>query len=394
VFRKPKVIRAGAISASVLLAGSLALVAPEAATASTCLPITGVEPPNPGGSGVTDLDGVAVVSPCLAWAVGGYEIGSQPVQTLIVRWNGRSWSQVASPDPNPATNFNDLLGVATVSARGAWAVGVSSSPGSELTLIAHWNGHHWRQVSSPSVPGERNELDAVTATSPINGWAVGSAGSRTLIEHWNGQHWAVAHGSGPGRSTPAGQLSGVTATSSRDAWAVGQQFDSKGFPATLILHWNGKTWKKVPSPNPAGASGTNVLFAVDATSASNAWAVGFSRTKSSTHTLIAHWNGKAWRAVPSPNPNGPAAGDTLHGVTVTGARNAWAVGSTMPGKFARTLIAAWNGKTWQRIPSPNPGTQTNDSLLSIDATSAHNTWAVGSFFNANQADQTIAIHCC
>jgi hypothetical protein len=394
VFRKPTVIRAAAISASVLLAGSVALAGSAAATASTCMPITGAEPPNPGGSGGTDLDGVAVVSSCLAWAVGTFEIGSQPVRTLIVRWNGRSWSQVASPDPNPATSFNELLGVAAVSARGAWAVGASSSTGSELTLIAHWNGRRWSQVSSPSVPGKSNELDAVATTSGNNAWAVGSAGSRTLIEHWNGQHWAVVHGSGPGRSTPAGELTGVTAASSRDAWAVGQQFDSKGFAATLILHWNGKTWKKVPSPDPAGGSGTNVLFAVDATSASNAWAVGFSEAKSTTRTLIARWNGKAWRAVPSPNPGGTAAGDILRGVTVTGARSAWAVGSTMSGKVRRTLIAAWNGKAWQRVPSPNPGTQTNDSLLSIDATSARNAWAVGDFFNANQADQTIAIHCC
>jgi hypothetical protein len=391
MFRKRQVIRAAAIPASFLLAGSVALFVPSAATASACLPVIGVEPPNPGAPGPSDLSGVAVVTPCLAWAVGAFDIGSQPVETLIVRWNGQSWTQVSSPDPNSTMVNSELLGVATVSARNAWAVGASSSPGHEVTLIAHWNGKRWRQVSSPSVPGSSSSLDAVAAASATNVWAVGSAGSKTLIEHWNGKRWAVALRSG---AAPAGNLTSVTATSGHDAWAVGERFNSKGFPATLILHWNGKSWKKVPSPNPAGASGTNILSAVDATSASNAWATGFSETNSGSHTLILHWNGKAWRTVPSPNPGGPAAGDILSGVTVTGRDNAWAVGSTMSGKLRRTLILHWNGKAWQRIPSPNPGSQTNDSLLGIDATSAQNTWAVGIYFNRNQADQTVAIHCC
>jgi hypothetical protein len=41
---------------------------------------------------------------------------------------------------------------------------------------------------------------------------------------------------------------------------------------TLVEHWNGTAWTQVPSPNP---SGDNELDGVAATSASNAWAVGF-----------------------------------------------------------------------------------------------------------------------
>jgi hypothetical protein len=76
---------------------------------------------------------------------------------------------------------------------------------------------------------------------------------------------------------------------------------------------------------------------VTATSASNAWAVGSTGTK----TLIVHWNGTAWKRVPSPTP---AAGGFLGGVTATSARNAWAVGRT----GGKTLIEHWNGVTWRR----------------------------------------------
>ena len=78
---------------------------------------------------------------------------------------------------------------------------------------------------------------------------------------------------------PGGQLFGVAATSARNAWAVGGAVSGK----TVVLHWNGATWKRVPSPTPAGGA---VLLGVAAVSARTAWAVG--------GDLILRWNGTAW----------------------------------------------------------------------------------------------------
>jgi hypothetical protein len=65
----------------------------------------------------------------------------------------------------------------------------------------------------------------------------------------------------------------VTATSARNAWAVGYTDSNGGGAKTLILHWNGKKWKRVPvlSLEPADS---DALTAVAATSDGNAWAVG------------------------------------------------------------------------------------------------------------------------
>ena len=52
---------------------------------------------------------------------------------------------------------------------------------------------------------------------------------------------------------------------------------------TLILRWNGTSWKRVPSPTPAGGA---FLLGVAAVSARNAWAVGGG--------LILRWNGVTW----------------------------------------------------------------------------------------------------
>jgi hypothetical protein len=83
---------------------------------------------------------------------------------------------------------------------------------------------------------------------------------------------------------------------------------------------------------------------VAATSATNAWAVGFTGNS----TLVAHWNGTAWKQVPSPNPTNEKV-HALNGVAATSATNAWAVGhtSTNNGGNEKTLIAHWNGTSWK-----------------------------------------------
>ena len=93
-----------------------------------------------------------------------------------------------------------------------------------------------------------------------------------------------------------------------------------------------------------------------ATSASNAWAVGTTSTTATVgQTLIEHWNGTAWKQVPSPNPS--TTHSVLFGVTATSATNAWAFGEYNPfGPGAKILIAHWNGTAWKQVPSPNPGT--------------------------------------
>ncbi len=84
-------------------------------------------------------------------------------------------------------------------------------------------------MPSPSPPGD-DSLAGVAATSARNAWAVGSQGNHTLILHWDGRAWKRAR-----RPRIAGVLDSVAATSARNAWAVGA-IGSK----TLILHWNGR----------------------------------------------------------------------------------------------------------------------------------------------------------
>jgi hypothetical protein len=152
---------------------------------------------------------------------------------------------------------------------------------------------------------------------------------------WNGTAWKQV-------PSPAlagvGALNGIAATTASDAWAVGcagHCFGPMATTKTMIVRWNGSAWKYVASPSPAGNS---VLTAVAATSASNAWAVGY--TRNSNKTLILRWNGTVWKQVPSPTPG---RFSELLGVAATSASNAWAVGSDLNG----LILQHWNGTAWK-----------------------------------------------
>ena len=113
----------------------------------------------------------------------------------------------------------------------------------------------------------------------------------------------------------------------------------------------------------------------------HAWAVGTAHTGAVTSTLILHWNGKTWKRVASPSP-GPE-GSTLYGVSASSPASAWAVGYTaVYSEGWKTLIEHWNGKTWKQVPSPDPVTVSSSKLTwnilqSVSAVSAGSAWAVG-----------------
>src|SRR5215469_5645576 len=197
---------------------------------------------------------------------------------------GPTVQAVGSPPPSPVLGYQ-LNGVAAISATSAWAAGSTD----RITVhMIGWDGRTWRRVPIHG-PGY---LNGVTVISAVDAWAVGAKlGNKALIEHWNGTAWTPVAASNTGG--PA-VLHAVTAAPGV-VWAVGGT-NSTG--KTVILRWNGTAWTRVTSPTPPGIS--SELDGVAATSATNAWAVGRTFTKTGRIPLIEHWNGTAWRQVPGP----------------------------------------------------------------------------------------------
>jgi hypothetical protein len=158
-------------------------------------------------------------------------------------------------------------------------------------------------------------------------------------------------------------LSGVTALSPTDAWAVGQvHIPATEQVKTLTQHWDGTAWRVVPSPN---VRGQGALSGVDATSSTDAWAVGQSWVEGTGEavgrTLAMHWDGSGWRIVSTPNDGLEERGNgSLSDVLALTPDDVWAVGSYYPAVEAPTLqplIEHWDGEQWKVIlgPSRSPG---------------------------------------
>jgi hypothetical protein len=374
------------LAAPLMLAAALTAAGPAAgASAAGCRAITGVPPLSP-GEVENELNAVAAVSACDAWAVGFDRTGDER-QTLTEHWNGTSWTVV--PSPSPGTGNNVLNSIRAASSTDVWAVGFADTLGGlTQVLIEHWDGTSWSDVPMPSSTTSR--LNGVRVVSAGNVWAVGtitdpvSNNSQTLILHRSGNSWARVMSPNPGPAGTDNTLTGVAATSARDVWAVGgSRKDGKN--SALILHWNGQRWS--PSHLPAAASGS-VLSAVGASSPRDAWAVG---TKNG-QALTLHWNGVKWTRLASPHPG---VSSTLAAVAATSAGNAWAVGGIdfTGATTKQTLILHWNGRAWSRVASPNPGDDIN-ALRGIGASSAGNAWAVGSSDTGSQPEAAVAVHCC
>ena len=90
---------------------------------------------------------------------------------------------------------------------------------------------------------------------------------------------------------------------------------------TLTEHWNGTTWLVVASPN-VGTS--NILTAIEAIAASDAWTVGTYYANGTQHSLFEHWNGTDWSVVASPDFG--SAFNVLNGLSAVSANDIWAAG--------------------------------------------------------------------
>jgi hypothetical protein len=109
------------------------------------------------------------------------------------------------------------------------------------------------------------------------------------------------------------------------------------------------------------------------------WAAG--SAAGGAETLLLRWNGTSWQRVASPNP-GPTA-NVLADITTprTPGYPAVAVGSYDPPvneARARTLALHWSGGSWSQTATPNPAPY-RDVLLGVDR-GPHNlqkVWAAG-----------------
>jgi len=247
-----------------------------------------------------------------------------------------------------------LFGVFCTSARNCWAVGEREAPSGMAVLnqMLHWNGRSWREASVPN-PG----------------------GTSSLAENY---------------------LYAVRCLRAASCWAVGEYSRNDGLTVlTQALHWNGRKWSRVPTPNPGG-TGTrdnSELFDVTCVTSASCWSVGdFGTVYTSPHqkllNLVLRWNGRKWSRVRLANPGGTTSNrlNELFGVRCGSSRNCNAVGDygTGPGSTNRLFNQAfhWNGRKWSLTRTPNPGGSSPAKFSETDGLgcgSATNCWSAGAY---------------
>jgi uncharacterized repeat protein (TIGR02543 family) len=374
------------VSAAVFttVAGTMGSLGADAANAAVT-PTWAITPsPNPGATS-SELGDVSCVSTTNCTAVGFYQT-TAGVQTLIESWNGTSWSVIPNPNSSPSTN-SGLAGVSCVSATSCTAVGwYSQTSGYAAPLVESWDGSTWSVIPSPDPVSdtEEAEFSGVSCVSPTSCVAVGvdyptASTNQTLVESWDGSTWSIVPSPNPSGATQT-ELQSIVCFSAASCMAVGSTYNGT-ISQGLVESWHGSTWSITPSPNPAGST-EGYLRELSCASAASCMAIGSSGVVDNNQTLAESWDGSAWSIIPSPtNPSGAQQSD-LNAVFCVSAANCMGVGAsfTNNGQTPQTMVESWNGSAWTIIPSPTPsGAVGSGGLDAVACTTAVNCIAVGAF---------------
>ncbi len=200
-----------------------------------------------------------------AWAAG--EAGT------FMHWDGIAW------EPVPSSTLANLHAIDMLSTTDGWAAGSG--------VILHWDGNVWTEVENPS----HAVLTSLAMVGPTDGWGVDPD---SPIMHWNGSAWT------PTAHTGDDELYAVSMASAVDGWAVGGFLNPWGnYDNPVAWHWDGQTWTSVALP--LTSSYMEYLSAVDVISSDDAWAVGGGYASPSGYfSTILHWDGESWTRMPSP----------------------------------------------------------------------------------------------
>ena len=300
----------------------------------------------PGGG---SLQSVSCVSARACTAVGYARTGPRADQMLPLAesWHGGEWVPQAAVVRGAA---DDLTDVSCPAATFCMALGGRLHPdGSSTTLMERWDGHRWTQLATPA----GRDMASVSCSAATSCVAVGSDTADDFgvwSEAWDGSTWGIqANG-----DVSTGELAGAVSCPSPGACTVvGSSYFYDLSPTAE--RWDGARWRIEDAVEPSDAdTDGDGLVAVSCVSASACVAVGsYSDVElpdDNSETLAEKWNGSAWAILPTPRFTGTEG--TLSDISCTSARACLAVGETDDQQAAagrtenRPLVERWNGRAW------------------------------------------------
>ena len=178
--------------------------------------------------------------------------------------------------------------------------------------------------------------------------------------------WAPApHSSVSGRSLV---FEAMDAAGDDDVWVAGYDYGTIGGALefrTVIHHWDGVSWTRVPTPDRETAPAANRLLDISSPAADRAWAVGRSATALGdprSRALLLRWDGTRWAIVEGPEPGAGA----ISSVVASPGGTIWLSGPGMNPESGYEYPLVWRkvATGWARVPFPAiPGCRTTANGL-------------------------------
>jgi hypothetical protein len=155
-----------------------------------------------------------------------------------------------------------------------------------------------------------------------------------------------------------GTIESVSCSAPSACTAVGTDLNTSGIHVTLAERWDGASWQRQATPNPAGdttASVAPTLLGVSCPAADFCVAVGNYQSGFLQAGLAQAWDGQQWTSQSFPVPV-DSSGWQLTGVSCTSPRFCEAVGGYLNGDTGLndTFAATWNGTSWTLQSTVNP----------------------------------------
>jgi hypothetical protein len=148
-----------------------------------------------------------------------------------------------------------LFGVDCVSAVDCTAGGAIYHDSSGFTatpLVETESNGRWQVTPIPHPAGFYDQVGGVACISAARCTTVGSTesfiGVRTLVESGNAGTWSIVPS--PDAPGPLSAFEGISCSSATRCMAVGDNDPGTGVRLPFSALWNGKAWTIIPVPNP------------------------------------------------------------------------------------------------------------------------------------------------
>ncbi len=293
-----------------------------------------------------------------AWAVGGGPLA------LILRWDGRKWSEVALPRFGRTSELTSLVARGTDDVRAAGAY--VDENGITRPLILHWDGTEWTREPAPEAHGLIHDL-TVSETGEL--WAVGARpsairGTEALVLRLTSDTWVDATDDAFPQHQRA-SLHAARGVSSGEVWTAGEVSDEVvGLLSPFAARWEGDVWRQRSLPLSKAGRVSQLLE----TAPDNLWAIG--TLGDEPFALLDAGEGFTARRLASVSR--PAS---LRAIAALSAVDVWAVGEqTADGKRV-PMLQHWNGREWSLARGEVPGASA--TLRHVGPDGQGGLWAVG-----------------